>query len=190
MQIENEKLMRGIMLAANYLLDAEVNFLCGVGRYGRSKTRINMRAGTYDRKLQLRLGMVPLHVPHLRYLHPRPSMLKRFKRLQDDFINTLQDVYANGARVGNVGPLVKLMWTVDLPNEVHAELTQKLCMILEIWRRGYESLIDMHGVKTGGDFFGAENGSAGSAHVIEGEFAAPADAAAEEGGESFALGVI
>jgi putative transposase len=50
----------------NAMLDAEVDQLCGAGRYERSQVRQDTRAGSYERSLQTQTGEVNLKVPKLR----------------------------------------------------------------------------------------------------------------------------
>ena len=47
----------------NALLDAEVDRLCGAGRYERTQGRQDTRAGSYDRSLHTVAGEVNLKVP-------------------------------------------------------------------------------------------------------------------------------
>lgn len=135
MILENDILLEGVRITAEFLLDAEADALCGAEKYVHSVNRMNWRTGRYKRKLQLGAGVVSLCVPHLRFLQPRPSMVKRFKRLQDDFIFALSDVYTNGARELVVRNLIKAMWTVSLPDALLATIARDLCAVLEQWRR-------------------------------------------------------
>ena len=50
----------------NAMLDAEADQLCGAGRYERSQTRQDTRAGSYERTLQTSAGDVNLKIPKLR----------------------------------------------------------------------------------------------------------------------------
>ena len=52
----------------NQLLDAEADRICGAGRYEHTPDRLDTRAGSYERKLQTRVGEVKLKVPKLRSL--------------------------------------------------------------------------------------------------------------------------
>ena len=131
-------LLNGFAMLSNYLLDAEADYLCGVPRGMRSSERRNHRTGYYRRMIITKIGRVTVQVPYLRHLHARPSMVKRFKRLQDDFIRTLRKAYKNGAAHACLYPLVQALWTVDLPDELHAKLTHEACVLLEIWRKGDE----------------------------------------------------
>lgn len=129
-----EHLLEGVRLLANFLLDAEADYLCGV-RFGAcSKGRVNFRAGSHKRSLRTRYGKVSLKVPHLRHLHVRPSMSKRFRRLEDMMVDTLSDVYLHGATAERVGFLVKALWTVELGNSLLEELSQAISVLLEYWR--------------------------------------------------------
>ena len=52
----------------NALLQAEADGICGATRYERSPERVDTRAGSYDRKLETKAGVVTLKVPKLRSL--------------------------------------------------------------------------------------------------------------------------
>src|SRR4029079_634225 len=52
----------------NALLQAEADGICGATRYERSPERVDPRAGSYDRKLETKAGVVTLKVPKLRSL--------------------------------------------------------------------------------------------------------------------------
>ena len=47
----------------NAMLDAEADQLCGAGRYERSQTRQDTRAGSYERALQTSAGEVISRFP-------------------------------------------------------------------------------------------------------------------------------
>jgi transposase-like protein len=51
----------------NSLLDAEADHLCGARKYERSEGRKDMRAGSYDRRLQTKAGEVKLTMPKVHH---------------------------------------------------------------------------------------------------------------------------
>ena len=52
----------------NQMLEAEADTLCNAERYERKADRVDTRAGSYQRKLQIKAGEVTLKVPRLRRL--------------------------------------------------------------------------------------------------------------------------
>lgn len=150
MDQDNNTLLEGVRLTAEFLLDAEADCLCGAPRHIRSPLRMNYRRGCHKRLLRLKVGTVRVRMPNLAYLHIRPSMAKRFRRLEDDFVAALRNVYANGACIENVAPLVRLMWTMSLADDLHAQLTAGLCKVLMQWR----GVREQEAGWLGGDIFG------------------------------------
>ncbi|MGO9826838.1 MAG: transposase [Steroidobacteraceae bacterium] len=61
----------------NAMLDAEVDQLCGAGRYERSKARQDTRAGSYERTLQTSAGDVNLKMALIRGKGYLPFMATR-----------------------------------------------------------------------------------------------------------------
>ena len=75
-QIDEEKvqahlgeIVRGtVEETLNSLLDAEADQLCKAKRYERTASRLDTRAGTYNRSLETKAGKVTLRMPKLRKL--------------------------------------------------------------------------------------------------------------------------
>ncbi len=64
----------------NDMLDAEADQLCGAGRYERTETRTDGRAGHYKRKLHTKAGEVELKMPKLRKATFETAIIERYKR--------------------------------------------------------------------------------------------------------------
>src|SRR5262249_60263047 len=64
----------------NAMLDAEAERLCNAGRYERTETRRDTRAGSYSRKLQTQAGEVTLKVPKLRLQTFETAIIERYRR--------------------------------------------------------------------------------------------------------------
>lgn len=134
MQKETDILLQGIRVTAEFLLEAEADALCGARKNAQCPERTNYRRGYHTRMLRMRIGDVSVRVPSLRYLHMRPSMAKRFCRLQDEFVKTLSDALAHGAREKSADALITAMWTVSMNDTLRAELTRELCKVMKTWR--------------------------------------------------------
>src|SRR5512135_884407 len=64
----------------NALLEAEADRLCNAGRYERRAARRDLRAGSYERKLQTRAGEVRLKVPKLRRQAFETAIIECYRR--------------------------------------------------------------------------------------------------------------
>ena len=64
----------------NALLQAEADQICERGRYERSPERVDTRAGSYERKLETKAGVVTLKVPKLRRLPFETAIIERYRR--------------------------------------------------------------------------------------------------------------
>ena len=150
---QSATLLEGFRLLLHFLLDAEANFLCGTPLHAKSPTRTNHRLGYYSRRLVTPIGSFSLRVPHLRFFHPRVSILKRARRLAPEILDTLATAYgAPSPRTSSTplplgegqgvrgldelaSKLIELVWTLELPDELLAKLTAQLSPILEEWKR-------------------------------------------------------
>lgn len=128
------------------LLDEEATLLCGARRHMRSPNRCNRRAGYYDRSLLTRFGKARVRVPHLMYIHPRISMLKRYRRVEEIVMDALSDSRRNGASDETSRLLVKTLWTVDLSGEFLDELARKVSALLDGCLRAPDDLTEHAGV--------------------------------------------
>jgi len=146
--VDAQCLLDGLGLLISFLLDEEMNYLCGVPNRMRSAHRLNFRGGYRHRKLRTGLGTIPLRVPFLRYLHPRVSIVKRARRLSSDVFAQLVCVHASGVTPDNAAALVKTLWTVTLPDELLATLAGKLTPILDAWRASASAAAAMTQPKT------------------------------------------
>jgi len=128
------RLLDGFGRLMRFLLDEEVNYLCGVPHKSRSPQRINFRGGFRERKLRTNIGTIPIRVPLLRYMHPRVSIVKRAKRLSSGILEQLARIHAAGVSADDAAALIKTLWTVPVPDAQLASLATKLAPILEEWR--------------------------------------------------------
>ncbi len=131
--------LSGVKLICDYLLAAEANHLCGLELDAQLSVRANVCTNIVVnwRKCSLRTtaGVINLRLPELRFLHPRPSMPKRFRRLQSMLFATARSTYEDGVSRTAVETLVKTMWTFSLSDDLLARLTRELCQLLENWRK-------------------------------------------------------
>lgn len=131
--------LSGVKLICDYLLAAEANCLCGVEPGAPLPSRANACADVIVnwRKCSLRTatGVITLRLPVLRLVHSRPSMPKRFRRLQAMLLATARSTHEDGVSRTGVEALVKTMWTLSLSDDLLACLACELCRFLDAWRK-------------------------------------------------------
>jgi transposase-like protein len=76
----NEIVLETVEQTLNGLLDAEADRLCGAERYQRTESRLDTRAGNYERKLHTKAGEVTLKVPKLRKTTFETAIIERYRR--------------------------------------------------------------------------------------------------------------
>jgi len=128
-------LLDGFKRLMDFLLQAEITFLCGVPLRSHSAQRRNFRGGYRPRKIVTPIGAFPLRVPLLLYLHPRVLMCKRAKTASPVVLQILSRILNDGVNPGDTSLLIKTLWTVELPDDLLAKLTRQLTPILNGWRR-------------------------------------------------------
>jgi len=134
--------LEGFRLFLQFLIDQEADYLCGASLRVRTPRRTNYRMGSYARKLRTPIGEIPLSIPHLMYFHPRVSMVKRACRLAPEVLERLARILRGAGcqpADGEATLLISLLWTLALPDALHAELTAKLTPLLERWRNASSS---------------------------------------------------
>lgn len=132
---QNDMLLRYISEFAEFMLNAEADAICGAPRRSHSTSRVNYRAGYHTRMLKLQVGTVRVRVPNLRYLHLRPGMCKRFKRLEPLLVGTLEHTLRFGIEVPRIAELVRELWTLALTPQQYAALVTEAVTHLGAWQR-------------------------------------------------------
>lgn len=125
----------GFRVFAHFLLNAEADAICGARRCEQSDKRRNYRRGYHMRSIRTRLGPVFIKVPDLRWLHARPSMSKRFNRLEGLIVEMLVLSLRHGAERGRIVALIRTLWTLGMPEDLCLELSCKAVGVVENWRR-------------------------------------------------------
>jgi len=118
----------------NSLLDAEAEKLCGAGRYERSDTRKDTRAGSYERKLHTKAGEVRLKVPRLRSLPFETQIIERYKRRESSVEEALIEMYLAGVSVRRVEDITEALWGTRVSPSTVSELNKKVYKDIEVWR--------------------------------------------------------
>ncbi len=118
----------------NNLLDAEADELCGARRYERSVSRLDTRAGHYERSLQTKAGMVKLKVPKLRTIPFESAIIDRYRRRECSVEEALMEMYLAGVSVRRVEDITEALWGTRVSAGVVSKLNQELYDKIDAWR--------------------------------------------------------
>lgn len=118
----------------NQLLDAEADRVAGAGRYERSESRKDTRAGSYQRQLQTKAGEVTLTVPRLRKLPLETAIIERCKRRESSVEEALIEMYLAGVSMRRVEDITEALWGTRVSASAVSEMAQKVYGKIEQWR--------------------------------------------------------
>ena len=130
-----DKLVReSVEEVLNKLLNAEADAICNATRYERSPDRLDMRAGTYKRKLLTKAGEVELQVPRLRTLPFETQIIERYRRKESSVEEALVEMYLAGVSVRRVESITEALWGAKVSPGTVSDLNQKIYGKIEEWR--------------------------------------------------------
>jgi transposase-like protein len=130
-----DKLVRqSVEQTLNVLLEQEAKQLCGAGKYERTDSRKDTRAGSYKRKLHTKAGEVTLRVPRLRSLPFETQIIERYKRRESSVEESLIEMYLAGVSVRRVEDITEALWGTKVSPSTVSELNQKVYKQLDAWR--------------------------------------------------------
>ena len=118
----------------NALLQAEADAICGATRYERSPERVDTRAGSYERKLETKAGVVRLKVPKLRSLPFETAIIERYRRRESSVEEALVEMYLAGVSVRRVEDITEALWGSRVSSGTVSRLNQKIYRHIEAWR--------------------------------------------------------
>jgi len=118
----------------NALLQAEADGICGATRYERSPERVDTRAGSYERKLETKAGVVKLKVPKLRSLPFETAIIERYRRRESSVEEALVEMYLAGVSVRRVEDITEALWGTRVSSGTVSRLNQKIYRHIEAWR--------------------------------------------------------
>ena len=118
----------------NALLQAEADGICGATRYARSPERVDTRAGSYERKLETKAGVVTLKVPKLRSLPFETAIIERYRRRESSVEEALVEMYLAGVSVRRVEDIPEALWGTRVSSGTVSRLNQKIYRHIEAWR--------------------------------------------------------
>jgi transposase-like protein len=118
----------------NTMLDKEAEELVGAGKYERTDTRRDTRAGHYERKLDTKAGRVRLRVPKLRKLTFETAIIERYRRRESSVEEALVEMYLAGVSVRRVEDITEALWGTRVSSGTVSRLNQKIYKKIEQWR--------------------------------------------------------
>ncbi len=118
----------------NAMLDAEADQLCWAGRYERSQTRQDTRAGSYERTLQTSAGDVNLKSPKLRRQTFETAIIERYRRRESSVEEALIEMYLAGISVRRVEDITEALWGTRVSPSTVSNLNKRIYAKIEAWR--------------------------------------------------------
>ncbi len=115
-----------VKMAAELLMDAEVDVLCGAGYGERSEARLNSRNGHRMRRWDTRAGTVELEIPKLRRGSYFPGLLEPRRRAEQALTSVVCQAYVEGVSTRRVDDLVKAIGIEGMSKSQVSELAKSL----------------------------------------------------------------
>ena len=115
-----------VKMAAELLMDADVDVLCNAGYGERSEDRVNSRNGHRERRWDTRAGTITLEVPKLRKGSYLPSLLEPRRRAEQALVSVVCQAYIEGDSTRRVDDLVKSMGIDGMSKSQVSELAKNL----------------------------------------------------------------
>ncbi len=115
-----------VKMAAELLMDADVDVLCNAGYGERSEDRENSRNGHRARRWDTRAGTISLDVPKLRKGSYLPGLLEPRRRAEQALVWVVCQAYVEGVSTRRVDDLVKSMGIDGMSKSQVSELAKSL----------------------------------------------------------------
>ena len=115
-----------VKMAAELLMDADVETLCNAGYGERSADRLNSRNGHRTRRWDTRAGTINLDIPKLRRGSYLPSLLEPRRRAEQALVSVICQAYVEGVSTRRVDDLVRSMGIDGMSKSQVSELAKNL----------------------------------------------------------------
>ena len=122
----SELLAEMVKMAAELLMDAEVDVLCNAAYGERTEDRVNSRNGHRERRWDTRAGTINLEVSKLRKGSYLPSLLEPRRRAEQALVSVVCQAYVEGVSTRRVDDLVKSMGIDGMSKSQVSELAKSL----------------------------------------------------------------
>ena len=115
-----------VKMAAELLMDADVDLLCGAAYGERSESRVNSANGHRTRRWDTRAGTINLEIPKLRKGSYMPSLLEPRRRAEQALVSVVCQAYVEGVSTRRVDDLVRSMGIDGMSKSEVSELAKNL----------------------------------------------------------------
>lgn len=115
-----------VKMAAELLMDADVDVLCNASYGERTEARVNSRNGHRERRWDTRAGTITLEVPKLRRGSYLPGLLEPRRRAEQALVSVVCQAYIEGVSTRRVDDLVKAMGIEGMSKSQVSELAKSL----------------------------------------------------------------
>ena len=115
-----------VKMAAELLMDADVDVLCNAGYGERSDDRLNSRNGHRERRWDTRAGTISLDIPKLRRGSYLPSLLEPRRRAEQALVSVICQAYVEGISTRRVDDLVRSMGIDGMSKSQVSEMAKNL----------------------------------------------------------------
>jgi putative transposase len=122
----SELLAEMVKMAAELLMDADIDVLCNAGYGERTEDRVNSRNGHRERRWDTRAGTINLEVPKLRKGSYLPSLLEPRRRAEQALVSVVCQAYIEGVSTRRVDDLVRSMGIDGMSKSQVSELAKNL----------------------------------------------------------------
>ena len=117
------------------VLDEELARLVGAGPYQRSGERVDVRNGTYARRIVTTTGEVGVQVGRTRAGGSATKPLGRYRRRQQQVDDTITEAYVRGASTRDIAPITEALLGKRVERSTVSRVTRKLADEVEALRR-------------------------------------------------------
>ena len=117
------------------VLDEELARLVGAGPYQRSGERVDVRNGTYARRIVTTTGEVGVRVGRTRAGGSATKPLGRYRRRQQQVDDTITEAYVRGASTRDIAPITEALLGKRVERSTVSRVTRKLADEVEALRR-------------------------------------------------------
>ncbi len=129
-----------VKMAAELLMDVEVDRICGAGYAERSERRVNSRNGHRERRWDTRAGTITLDIPKLRRGSYLPALLEPRRRAEQALVSVVCQAYVEGVSTRRVDDLVRSMGIDGMSKSAVSEMAGALdTKVAEFYNRPLDS---------------------------------------------------
>lgn len=115
-----------VKMAAELVMDAEVDLICGAAYGERSPDRVNRHNGNRHRRWDTRAGTIDLEIPKLRRGSYLPSLVEPRRRAEQALVSVVCQAYVEGVSTRRVDDLVRSMGIDGMSKSQVSELAKSL----------------------------------------------------------------